>query len=304
MREFGHLPLNSEYKKYEQLRAICGSHQKAFTLVTDIYDKSDFDHHFHSQLKFQPIIFERQKWDQENLKGCIREKFNKAKTGDFKMKKWFRTGRCGVIFFRLQTMKELIESVLSIIDEEVESVENQFQSAVREGIPDGGLDGIRDDLFVSQQLIPRHIINALFLSLFSLFEDEMVTLCERIAKKSVADNSFKESKGMGLEKCKSYLNENFDIDYPSWNEITKIKNLRNMIIHNNGRFMCRNKKTANNVCAHIKESEFLAGNNEFDLIIIDRQYLSYVEGVFMPSTEELISKIEKQNLLDVRHQPV
>jgi hypothetical protein len=77
-----------------------------------------------------------------------------------------------------------------------------------------------------------------------------------------------------------------------------------MIVHNNGRFICRNKKTANNVYAHIKESEFLAGNNEFDLIIIDRQYLSYVEGVFMPSIEELISKIEKQNLLDVRHQPV
>lgn len=223
------------------------------------------------------------------------------------MKKWFRTGRSGVIFSRLHTMKEVIERVLSIIDEEVESVENQFQSALREGIPDGGLDGIRDDLLVSQKLIPRHIINALFLSLFSLFEDEMVTLCECIAiKKNGSDNSFKEFKThkMGLDKCEEYLRKNFNIDYPSWNEITKIKNLRNMIVHNNGRFMCRKEKMANHVCAHIKESEFLSGNNEFDLIIIDRQYLSYVEGVFMSSTEKLISKIEKQNLLDVRHQPV
>jgi hypothetical protein len=229
----------------------------------------------------------------------IREKFNKAKTGDFKMKKWFWAGRRGVIFFRLQTMKEVIERVLSIIDEEVESVENQFQSAIREGIPDGGLDGIRDDLLVSQKLIPRHIINALFISLFSLFEDEMVTLCECIEKKSRPVNSFKEfkTKKMGLDKCEEYLRKNFKINYPSWNEITKIKNLRNMIIHNNGRFMCRNKKKADHVCAHIKESEFLSGNNEFDLIIIDRQYLSYVEGVFIPSTEKLISKIKKQNLL-------
>jgi DNA phosphorothioation-associated putative methyltransferase len=41
--EFGRLPLNSEYKKSEQLRTICGSHQKAFTLISEIHDKSDFE---------------------------------------------------------------------------------------------------------------------------------------------------------------------------------------------------------------------------------------------------------------------
>jgi len=40
--EFGRLPLNSEYKKSEELRAICGSHQKAFTLIAKIHDKSNF----------------------------------------------------------------------------------------------------------------------------------------------------------------------------------------------------------------------------------------------------------------------
>lgn len=41
--EFGRLPLNSEYKKSEQLRAICGSHQKAFMLIIEIHDKLDFE---------------------------------------------------------------------------------------------------------------------------------------------------------------------------------------------------------------------------------------------------------------------
>ena len=40
--EFGRLPLNSEYKRSEELRATCGSHQKAFTLATEIYDKLNF----------------------------------------------------------------------------------------------------------------------------------------------------------------------------------------------------------------------------------------------------------------------
>lgn len=40
--EFGRLPLNSEYKKSEKIRAICGSHQKAFTLAAEIHDKTNF----------------------------------------------------------------------------------------------------------------------------------------------------------------------------------------------------------------------------------------------------------------------
>ena len=41
--EFGRLPLNLEYKKSEQIRSICGSHQKAFTLLAEIHDKLDFE---------------------------------------------------------------------------------------------------------------------------------------------------------------------------------------------------------------------------------------------------------------------
>jgi DNA phosphorothioation-associated putative methyltransferase len=41
--QFGRLPINSEYNKSKLLRAICGSHQKAFKLIKDIHDKSDFE---------------------------------------------------------------------------------------------------------------------------------------------------------------------------------------------------------------------------------------------------------------------
>jgi DNA phosphorothioation-associated putative methyltransferase len=41
--EFGRLPLNSEYSKSEEIRAICGTHQKAFTMTAAIHDKSDFE---------------------------------------------------------------------------------------------------------------------------------------------------------------------------------------------------------------------------------------------------------------------
>ena len=41
--EFGRLPSNSEYRKTEELRLICGSHQKAFTLAAEIHGRASFE---------------------------------------------------------------------------------------------------------------------------------------------------------------------------------------------------------------------------------------------------------------------
>lgn len=40
--ELGRIPLNSEYKQSEDLRTICGSHQKSFALLSTIHDLSIF----------------------------------------------------------------------------------------------------------------------------------------------------------------------------------------------------------------------------------------------------------------------
>jgi hypothetical protein len=217
------------------------------------------------------------------------------------MNTWFYQGQLGLFFFELEKMKDVVERVLSVIDDEIESANVQFKTQ-SEVIPDEGLGAVRDDLWVLQNLIPRHIINALFLSFFSLFEDEMVKICERIGDKRTVSISFRDYKDrnkIGLSKCRSYFNKCCQIhlgDYHSWEEITNIKGLRNMIAHNNGRFENRNQQAAERLQVYIDKSEFLS-MNEFQDIIVDRRYLKHVESVFMTFMKNLIPTIEDRKLV-------
>jgi hypothetical protein len=215
------------------------------------------------------------------------------------MNAWFYRGHLGLFIAELETMKIVIERILSVVDDEVASAGKRFRTQSEE-VPDEGLDAAREDLWVSQDLIPRYIINSLFASLFSLFEDEMVKICERIDDKVTASVAFRDYKdGIGLSKCMNYLTKILAIsvdDYHSWREILDIKGLRNMIMHNNGRFEDRNEDAAKRLQGYVDVSAFLS-IDEFRNIIVDRRYLEHVEEVFRTFIKELIPELEYRKLL-------
>jgi len=215
------------------------------------------------------------------------------------MNTWFYRGQLGFVIAELETMRIVIERILSIVDDEVASAGKRFRIQSEE-IPDEGLDAAREDLWVSRDLIPRHIVNSLFISLFSLFEDEMVKICEHIGNIETASVSFIDYKdGIGLSKCKNYLDKSFSINVaasPSWQEIPCIKDLRNMIAHNNGRFEKRDQRAAERLQDYIDVCEFLS-IDEFQDIIVNRRYLKHVGKVFRTFMKDVIPKLEDRKLL-------
>jgi hypothetical protein len=215
------------------------------------------------------------------------------------MNTWYYRGYIGQVISELEMMKMVIERILSIVDDEVSSAHKRFRIQ-SEKIPDEGLDSDREELWVSQDLIPRHIINSLFISIFSLFEDEMVKICELLGNKAKGEEAFKDYKnGISISKCKRYLKEMFAVsveDYTSWQEIPSIKDLRNMISHNNGRLENRDQRASERLKNYIDASEILS-LDEFTLIVIDRQYLFHVENVFRVFLKDLLSDLEARQLL-------
>jgi hypothetical protein len=215
------------------------------------------------------------------------------------MNTWFYRGHIGLVISELETMKIVIDRILSIVDDEVASADKRFRTQSEE-IPDEGLDAAREDLWVSQDLIPRHIINSLFASLYSLFEDEMVKICELIGSKATGSMAFSSyKKGIGISKCKNYLAEILKISvdtYPSWREILHIKDLRNMIAHNNGRLVDRDQDAAERLQNYIDVSQFLS-IDESRHIVIDRQYFNHVENVFRAFIKDLFPELEARRLL-------
>jgi hypothetical protein len=196
-------------------------------------------------------------------------------------------------------MKMVIDRVLSIVDDEVASAHKRFRTQSKE-IPDEGLDAAREELWISQSIIPRHIINSLFTSLFALFEDEMVTVCELVGNKAGGAMSFTNyKKGIGISKARNYLTERFKVsveDFSSWQEILDIKDLRNMISHNNGRFEKRDQLAAKRLADYIESSEWLS-IDEFQQIVIDRKYLNHIENVFRAFLKDLFPELEVRQLL-------
>lgn len=218
------------------------------------------------------------------------------------MNNWYYTGRHGFIIFELETMKMMIERVLAIVNEEATSAEIRFRTqyeAVTDG-DDPSLDIARDELWISQAVIPRNVMNSLFSSLFALFENEMVTVCELLGKKAGGEKDFANFKnGIGVSKVKNYLEKHFNVKLAlnsKWQDITYIKDLRNMIAHNNGRFKNRDPSAASRLSKYIETSEWLSLDDTQN-IVIEKNYFANVDKILRAFLKEFFSELEAKQLI-------
>lgn len=80
---------------------------------------------------------------------------------------------------------------------------------------------------------------SLLLTLVSIFEEAVNTLCRVHKELRQLTVELKNIKGTGLERAAKYLKEVVGIsgfkDDPSWEYITTIRDCRNMVVHNGGR---------------------------------------------------------------------
>lgn len=228
---------------------------------------------------------------------------NKAlKATGTNMNSWYYRGHHGFVIAELVKMRLMIERVLTILDDEVASADVRFCTQ-RHAVSDEDdplLDSAREDLWISRSVIPRHVMNSLFTSLFAMFEDEMVTVCEMVGKKAGGAKDFIYFKnGIGLTKVKNYFNKHFNLDigtYTIWQEILDTKDLRNMIAHNNGRFETRDPDAAARLTKYIEACEWLS-INDTSHIVIDRNYYTHVDRSLRAFMKEFFSELETRKLL-------
>lgn len=80
---------------------------------------------------------------------------------------------------------------------------------------------------------------SLLLTLVSLLEEAVNTLCRIYKNKLSLDKDLKNYKGTGLDRAVEYLKEEVKLkgfkDDPRWEYITTIRDCRNMVVHNGGR---------------------------------------------------------------------
>lgn len=96
----------------------------------------------------------------------------------------------------------------------------------------GSLHSCRVDLLTQYSLL---------LTMVSLLEESVNTLCRIYHDTLTLDKELKDIKGSGLERAAKYLKKEANVkgftDNKNWEYITTIRDARNMVVHNGGRLI-------------------------------------------------------------------
>ena len=103
---------------------------------------------------------------------------------------------------------------------------------------------------------------SLFTNVFGMLEYELKKACNFHFINNKPNVSMYDLKGNSdFEKAKNYLTKickiNFDSLNPEWNYLQTIKDLRNILIHNQGEFVQTNEKKTKKLIKFISEKDYL-----------------------------------------------
>lgn len=114
-------------------------------------------------------------------------------------------------------------SAVGITDEHDRPVEIDFEGGAEE----------------AHESYRQHIRKALFVALYSLFEDEMEQLCDHIAEQRALRLRARDLSDRGITRSRNYMKKVLDVEVPDdeeeWSEIAMFGKIRNIIAHRGGR---------------------------------------------------------------------
>lgn len=119
------------------------------------------------------------------------------------------------------------------------------------------------------------------ITLYSFFEHEIDKLCDRLQKQEKLRARFADMAGTGIKRSAAYLEKVVGIDAGqgslTWVEIREIQQIRNLVVHADGRLVDDAKVRKKAEDAIVAKSPFLEGGDE---VIFKDGYLSYTLRTF------------------------
>lgn len=145
----------------------------------------------------------------------------------------------------LDNYNEALEDLLETKKKEFED----FAEEELEGLTDEQIneynDFLSDEYWLLSKAFPNILRSYLFVACYSLLEYGLVSLCKHLQKKNNYKIELEDIIGKGINRVKTYLKKVAEINFPdqtkSWNDIINYSNLRNFIVHNQGRLDNSNK---------------------------------------------------------------
>lgn len=149
-----------------------------------------------------------------------------------------------VLFFH-STLKQYLETWEDFLKKELQ----KFETEIKETVPKNEEEELYLDYLESElgrQLsydFPSIHRNSFLVSCCSYLEEQLYYFCEDLRDKHNLPLKVSDLKGNALERVKKYFTKLGKIDIPAnWEEILSISDIRNCIVHNEGRIDSGNQK--------------------------------------------------------------
>lgn len=205
---------------------------------------------------------------------------------------------------QLLESKHFLDEFIEQVEKTIASLQNSYETE-RETVNDVSIDedyssqtiypieyfrGFDDYTYNVEELFTIYFPNlhrrSALITLYSFLEFELNKLCEELKDKNDLELSLKDLKGDGIERASSYLRKVIKLSWDNsrgvWSEIKKIQNIRNKIVHHDGKINI--KEIDEDFLNYIVDSEHLLGDkgkeNLITEIVIKEGFLSYVVEKF------------------------
>ncbi len=168
-------------------------------------------------------------------------------------------------------------------------------------IPDG-FDIYESEIITKGEFRPL-LYNSMLLTIYSLFENELVRLCEYSAAIQSSRLLPKDLYGKNfIDQCQRYIENVLEVELAKlkteWDEITKIQKLRNSFAHNNGILKEGNRDPT--TIAFINNTNGLSLNGEtFKIKIKNDEFLIYVIDKLVKYLDSVIDEIIKKKEIEL-----
>jgi hypothetical protein len=140
------------------------------------------------------------------------------------------------------------------------------------------------------------------LTVWGYFEHELDKLCFLYKTKKRFMMDLTDIGGKGIDRSTKYLEKvaGLDVHYNSreWQEIKKIREIRNKIAHQDGRLVTKKGTPTSELILYVEQSEFL--KKDGDVVVLKDGFLKYVVDTFRAYFERIGESIEeKENAQNV-----
>lgn len=125
---------------------------------------------------------------------------------------------------------------------------------------------------------------SLLLTMISLLEESVNTLCRLYKNILSLDKDLKDIKGAGLERAAEYLKtvanvKGFKSD-PQWEYITTIRDCRNMVVHNGGRIKAEIRPKCDKFAIGYREEDYQLYIEYEDILKFYEAILDFMDRTF------------------------